>query len=397
MEDKKVDDKKRENEEDDVDSELAVKQKICKAGMENLTNLINVLNDTLIVDQKGMEVTRKSVVQQGVMSYESILPHMDFPEHIPFFIKWYYKLRSEILDTLESDEWLTNSKIVIWFGEDVDEKIKRKNIKLQISRIHEMSLKIVRNIEDRENDEKIAKELSKEPEEDEKKEETSSQDKLLHDEILCYFILVLKYCLLHENEYLKDIPVLDEIIDECGENLGISSGTKRPKREMGANAGNGLLSSIKGVMRAVGMKGEDGNLIADSIPDELPENMNMTEMFSDIFNDESITKGLGDTMNDLNQNVADTSPENIGPAIGKAMGTMGPALVNTISRVMTKVPPPGVSDNGRTGTEEERRAEREGMQKKMGEMAESFGKAVQSPDVQSAAQDIGKQIQEKTK
>lgn len=360
--------------------------------MDDIVDLVCVLQNILSLTQKGKKVVRRFAELVYVDNYQRMLENCkadDFLMHSISFIKFYIMHRQEILQSIEDDTWISNSRCSIQLG-DHDPKLRKLNMILPISAIYDKAeiLKIkYEEAKESKRLQKMAAELSSDKgKEEEVSDGNSEEDEIefLTDKILYYSLCIFRNCLdlrevvfngfnlLQDIDIEEDSNILDEAIEIIGKGIGIT-GHETP------NNGplSGLANGITGFLRNSNINGPDGKPIADQLQNIDSNAINSA--MSGLFGNKELTEKIISRLTNLNGSAAIDKPEDMTSAMSDMLKDLSPDLANTVVNMIDRKPPPGVTD---TRTDEQKRVEKENMQKSISSMMSTAGDIAKSIDPQ---------------
>lgn len=361
--------------------------------MEDVEDLVCVLQNVLSLSQKGKKVVRRFAELVYVENYQKMLEGCkaeDFPIHSISFAKFYMVNRDSILNSLEDDNWISNTSCRIQLG-DHDPKLRKLNIILPISKIYDKAEDLKLKHEDaaeRKKLERMAAELSsekaegKKEEKEEEEEEDEEEIEFLTDKILYYTLCVFRNCLdleeivfndvdlLEGIEVEEDLKVLEETIEIIGKGIGIDG---RETKNTGPLSG--LVDGITGFLRGSNITGPDGKPIGDQLNGI--DSKAISNAMSGFFNNKDLTDKITSRITSLNESAAIDKPEDMTSVLSDMFRDVGPQLASTVVGMMDVKPPPGVTD---TRTTEEKQVEKERMEKSISSMMSTAGDIAKSID-----------------
>lgn len=295
--------------------------------MVNLVTILEICNDILerwsstrIIENKRRDPFKVFLDKYWQLINESSeIPSFD--DHKMYFQLPYARKRSDILHTLEDDNWMSKD-LSIWFGEN-DPDLKKLNKKIMISAFFRKASEIRDELEIKLTEE----------------ERLENPDYYLADELL-YFLLKCFRQSIEGTKYAEDANNLDAIIDQIGNDIGIK--TDEPRKRSG---GSGMLG---GFMSAIGT-------MADNAGFKLPDGTPISKMINNI--DPS---KIGDALTDAIKNT--DIMKNVGTALGSNtngqnngstdMSSVLQGITSTLGKAASQMMVSGASSNGKEVDEE---------------------------------------------
>ena len=212
--------------------------------------------------------------------YLNIYNNMEPEEHFVYFTKLYNKNRSSILNTLNSDKWLSEGNIYIQFGDGIKSSRevaeKRKQVRIYVSEIYSIALDLQKKAEKTLDgiDETIASEVG-------------GKD-LIRPQILQLHLMRIFYHLNDDDDKIQ----LGKIVTQLENILGVPKKTvnddifKSISQNMSSNTNglSGLFSMATSMMEKMGYKTPPG-----MTP---PSEIEINRVISDVFGNDTTQSAI---------------------------------------------------------------------------------------------------------
>lgn len=288
------------------------------SAIDALKELIVVMTEVLTELKKLELFNRRNLIWTGIVKFNALLSHEEITKEDiePYIHEVYSKVRLLILNSQE-DSWMTNQKIIFWYGEDIPE-VKKDNYKLLVAACYNKAVSLKNTHE------------SKLTGNSDLDMNMLDDDMMFYPAELTYYTLKVFKCFIEDSKWKDDIPSIEEYMSEIANDIGLVD-----KEDKSPNSGTDAVGKfIESFTRATGA-GQSG------IPEGAPEQIN--SMVDKIFGNKDLQASMRDIFADLNSGkVTLDDPSNIGNVITGMFQKIGPQMENITAELK---PPEGVSDN----------------------------------------------------